>query len=705
MFPHFSLVGAGLCRLVVVVIVVSLLQIALGPLSSANVRATSLDESAEVGPQENVIARNLARHRAASPLQPLALDSAIIAKMNQYKIRGTQAVIMMGDSIVWRGNYGYAGTDTSTPVADTTLFLQASISKTILAVAIMQMAENGLIGLDTNLNDYLDFEVVNPYFPDSVITIRSILAHVSSINRNDETWVIDMTYGADSPLNLETYLGNYLQAGGATYHDYNYIPAPPREYYLYSNYAFSLLGLVVEYVSGDSLEKYCRDSIFVPLGMNETSWFLANLPQSNIAMPNYYYSGHFIPYGHLGIPIYPCAQIRTSAQQLARHLRAFMNFGRFGSSRVLDSNTVVEMQTVQYPGIPGWAGESGIEFGLGWFRWESDQPGEWAWGHDGGLYGVLTAMYCLPSENFGVIMLQNTRTASAGEIYQLLWDFARDSDHDGIIAGFDNCPSTANSDQSDEDDDGIGDICDNCPLAFNPDQLDTDGDELGDACDSDLDDDGTLNSFDNCPFVANPGQEASDSDSLGDACDNCPLAANDDQFDENHDGIGDMCDGFLHIQVQDFPDSLVRLDYFDYTFHADGGTASFNWQLLGGDLPFGLTLEGGSIGRIFGRPTIVGDYFFSVRCNDTGVPVKADTVYLHVVVVREPFLCGDADGSGIITISDAVYLIGYIFGGGPAPNPVLAGDADCNGIITISDAVYLINYIFAGGPAPCAACK
>ena len=68
------------------------------------------------------------------------------------------------------------------------------------------------------------------------------------------------------------------------------------------------------------------------------------------------------------------------------------------------------------------------------------------------------------------------------------------------------------------------------------------------------------------------------------------------------------------------------------------------------------------------------------------------------------YLCGDADGSGTITISDAVYLINYIFAGGPAPNPLLSGDADCSGSITISDAVYMINYIFAGGPAPCASC-
>ncbi len=62
---------------------------------------------------------------------------------------------------------------------------------------------------------------------------------------------------------------------------------------------------------------------------------------------------------------------------------------------------------------------------------------------------------------------------------------------------------------------------------------------------------------------------------------------------------------------------------------------------------------------------------------------------------------GDSDHSGALTISDAVYIINYIFGGGPAPVPVtLAGDADCSGSIAIADAVYIINYIFGGGPYP-----
>ncbi len=78
----------------------------------------------------------------------------------------------------------------------------------------------------------------------------------------------------------------------------------------------------------------------------------------------------------------------------------------------------------------------------------------------------------------------------------------------------------------------------------------------------------------------------------------------------------------------------------------------------------------------------------------------ADTLSFGIAV----FTCGDADGSGQISIADAVYLINYIFAGGAAPDPLLSGDADCSTAISIADAVYLINYIFAGGAPPCAAC-
>lgn len=66
--------------------------------------------------------------------------------------------------------------------------------------------------------------------------------------------------------------------------------------------------------------------------------------------------------------------------------------------------------------------------------------------------------------------------------------------------------------------------------------------------------------------------------------------------------------------------------------------------------------------------------------------------------------CGDSDGNGSINISDAVFLIAFIFAGGSTPGdcntPLGLGDANGNGSVNISDAVYLIAYIFAGGTAP-----
>lgn len=62
---------------------------------------------------------------------------------------------------------------------------------------------------------------------------------------------------------------------------------------------------------------------------------------------------------------------------------------------------------------------------------------------------------------------------------------------------------------------------------------------------------------------------------------------------------------------------------------------------------------------------------------------------------------GNADNSGGITISDAVYITNYVFSGGPPLVPHhLAGDCDCNGLVTIVDAVYLFTYINGGGPPP-----
>jgi hypothetical protein len=105
-----------------------------------------------------------------------------------------------------------------------------------------------------------------------------------------------------------------------------------------------------------------------------------------------------------------------------------------------------------------------------------------------------------------------------------------------------------------------------------------------------------------------------------------------------------------------------------------------------------------------------GIYFISasmVSYHDATFPEQLEIGYDQVTGINislEPMGGCDPDGDGTITISDAVFLVAFIFGGGAGPEPTPAGDVDCNGIVNISDAVYLISYIFGGGPAPCAEC-
>ena len=145
----------------------------------------------------------------------------------------------------------------------------------------------------------------------------------------------------------------------------------------------------------------------------------------------------------------------------------------------------------------------------------------------------------------------------------------------------------------------------------------------------------------------------------------------------------------------------VEAEAYSQQLVGQDGTGIKTWSDKNSNLTgTGLTLS--SSGMLSGTPLAASTINFTARLVDaTG---SSDEQALSLVVAL-PYLCGDADGSDDVTISDAVLIINYIFAGGPAPSPLQSGDVDCNSIITISDAVYIIVYIFSGGPAPCASCK
>ncbi|MGB5107770.1 MAG: M1 family metallopeptidase [Candidatus Zixiibacteriota bacterium] len=158
----------------------------------------------------------------------------------------------------------------------------------------------------------------------------------------------------------------------------------------------------------------------------------------------------------------------------------------------------------------------------------------------------------------------------------------------------------------------------------------------------------------------------------------------------------------MHVATTVCADAEIGQPYYQ-KFEAVGGIEPYHWTFFGGDLPIGLDFEDDTVGVLSGIPNYAATFYFTLMVQDSKIPPQ-ERLFSYSVTVNPPSaLCGDADANAIVTISDAVYLINYIFVGGPAPAGA-GGDPDCNSIVTISDAVYLINYIFAGGPAPCEVC-
>ena len=341
------------------------------------------------------------------------LDAFITQSMVQGGHPGLAALIIKNGEVVWRRNYGLAQVDPAVPVTDETLFMLASISKTITSVAFFQLWEDPRfdLDLDDDINDYLPFPVRNPHFPDVPITFRMLLTHTSSIQDNSGMLFGSRIYcDGDSPISLSEFVAGRLVPGGK-YYASSYTVAPPGAAFEYSSYGFALLGYLVESISGIPFDEYTRQNIFEPLGMSSTGWHLADLGSASIAMPyrcndnSSNGKSAFVCHalGQYGFPDYPDGSLRTSAAQLARFLGAIMNGGELDGVRILEASTVQAM--LEPSGLPA------PRFGAIWvptLGWRmSTYNGEVFFGHYGGDRGASTIMDFRPSDGTGVIILAN----------------------------------------------------------------------------------------------------------------------------------------------------------------------------------------------------------------------------------------------------------------------------------------------------------
>ena len=325
------------------------------------------------------------------------LDTLITEEMAAARVPGLAACIIRDEEILWCNGYGYANIEEERLVQPTTPFMLASVSKTFVAEAAMQLTENNQLDLDSSVISILDFSVLHPQ--DSTnITTRMLLSHTAGIKDN---WSVmnDFIVPGDSPVALGDFLQDYLTEDGAHYYPLrNFISAGVTQQSTYSNIGVALAAYVVEVASGMPFDSYCEQNIFEPLQMQDTAWHLAGLDEDILAVPYEWRLGDWEPVAHYGYPDYPDGSLRTGAEQLAKFLLMHSNDGRYNDTQIVSSESVAEMNTAHYPSLDSMQG-------LVWYEWEMN--GETIRGHNGGDQGVSTEMG-VREDGVGFVLLMNS---------------------------------------------------------------------------------------------------------------------------------------------------------------------------------------------------------------------------------------------------------------------------------------------------------
>jgi len=353
-------------------------------------------------------------------------NAYVTAKIEEEAIPGIAIVAINNREIVKMAGYGFADVESRRPMSADTPMNVASISKPVLGIALLRLAEAGALDLDADVNGYLPFKVENPNARGKKITVRQLATHTSSIA--DYYTTTGLPENKDSQVPLAAHLGSMLTAGGTKYdngaHYLKFEPGGEREY---SNLGAGVAGAVAEAVGKTSLRDMMESDVFAPLGMSKTSWMLSDYekgalatryetiqcapylrlcasslePKANFLIARIFNpasaSKRFMPYPQYGNFNYPDGGLNTSARDLATLTLAILNGGAHGSYRLMKPETLAEMLK---PQLKQDASERQQRF-----FWRDGHGG--LIGHSGSDLGVFTSLYFDHKSGDAVIILMN----------------------------------------------------------------------------------------------------------------------------------------------------------------------------------------------------------------------------------------------------------------------------------------------------------
>jgi CubicO group peptidase (beta-lactamase class C family) len=338
------------------------------------------------------------------PPDPLELeaffDSTIAEQLKSLHIPGAAVTVVGNGEVLFAKGYGFADLEQQTPMdAARTLFRTGSVAKLLTWTAVMQLAEQGRLDLNADINDYLDF-TIPATFPEP-ITLAHLMTHTPGFEDVPEELFV---YTAEEVRPLDGYLKHFVPMR----------VFPPGKVIAYSNYGTALAGYIVERVSGESFDLYVENHILTPLGMHRST-FRQPLPQElagDMASGYNFHNDSYVKGGFLFAVPYPAGAMSAPVTEMAPFMLAHLQEGRYGSTSILQPATVEEMHRRQYTTDPRL---TGMAYGF----IEQNINGYRILHHSGSTFQFNSALYLLPEENLGIYVSYN---GLAGiEATKLLW--------------------------------------------------------------------------------------------------------------------------------------------------------------------------------------------------------------------------------------------------------------------------------------------
>jgi CubicO group peptidase (beta-lactamase class C family) len=339
----------------------------------------------------------------AAGLAPPGIDEAgLKARMaevlDRWPSAGLAAGVICGGSTAWFEGHGVADAESKAPVTQDTVFRVGSLTKTFTAIAIMQLWERGLVDLDAPANDYLrSIRLVPAKASFRPATVRHLLTHTAGIG-----------YWRRLPDLLQPGAGSGVRAGrsgAAPLADYYRRGLPvevePGTKWVYSNHGFAALGQIVEDVTGQPLDRYLRDHILGPLGMEHTDLIRSGRVRPGLATGYVLRPGGLKPVADREVPTPGGGGMYSTPADMARYVAALLRMGAGEHGSVLAPATLAAMFQPHFrpdPRVPGM----GLAFEPG------EESGHRTVGKTGVVSGFLSAMVLAPDDGIGVYALSNT---------------------------------------------------------------------------------------------------------------------------------------------------------------------------------------------------------------------------------------------------------------------------------------------------------